>query len=270
MLIGLLLVVANGHSQTNRTLEVYPVVGEDPTAWEEVARELVGADGRVIPDQRGSRLLIITTPATHARLHDALQQASSSGKNVQLSVRIAQSDDTQASGASVEGSITSGSDGTTWRLQPRISHQTQQETRTTRQMLVTRSGSEASLRVGTQIPYLAWTMEHARHHPLITTETRWQDVGAFLVFRPVVLPDGETIQIHLVPEIRGRKKNEPASIRFAALETTVTVRNQQTVAIADWQDAGSIYDQFLIGARRKTRKQALRVEITPRILDLTN
>ncbi len=262
----LILLFATNTIRAERKLEVYPMQGSDPSAIEELTREIVGDQGRVIRDPRGERLLVLTTPEMHALVRTSLQKAAVPQMNVQIEVVFAGTETDQRRGATLDGSLTTGPTGTDWQLQPRMHHQTSRQQGTTRQLLVAANGSEASLRVGTSIPYLEWTADYTRFHPLITIGTRWEDVGAFLVFRPVVMPDGNTIHIHLTPEIRGLARGNNQTFRFASLQTSLYARNGQTVSIGDWSEAQTIFNRFLVGFQSREHDQTLNIRMTPRIL----
>ena len=265
-IVILILLLAALPVQAERRLEVYPLQGPDPAAIEELTREIVGEHGRVIPDPRGGRLLVLTTPDIHVILREILQKAAVPHKNVQIEVVFDETASEQDSGAALSGSLTVGPGGSSWQLRPQAHHQSSQQEGSTRQLLVAASGTEASLRVGTSIPYLEWTVDYSRFNPLITIGTRWQDAGAFLVFRPIIMPDGNTIHIEITPEIRGHAEGRARTVRFASLQTSLYARNGQSISIGEWAEAQTLFNRFLVGLQKQDQNRTLHVRMTPRIL----
>jgi type II secretory pathway component HofQ len=252
----------------DRVLEIYSTLGTDAEVMMEVASSILGEDGRVIPDPTGGRLLVLAPPEKHLQLRGMFGQAAATAKNVQLTIQFLENQQQRNTGASLEGSVIIDSrGGTAATLRPTVYHQTTTTAQNTQQMLVTTSGREASLRIGESIPFFEWTVDYSRFHPLAHVGTRWQDVGAFLVFSPIIQPDGETILIRLTPEIRGRSPDSSReAYRFTTLQTQVMVRNGQTLQIGNWSEANTIYNTFLIGRSRQGRSTDLNIQITPRIL----
>ncbi len=248
-------------------LVIYGTRGHDITVMVELAKAILEGDGRVIPDAAGGRMLVMASPASHARLRQAFEHGYATTRNVQLTVMINEEGQQRETGASIAGAVQIGSDGTRIQVTPSVRHQTSESSRAVDQMLVTRSGSEATLRVGDVLPVLEWTYEYRRYHPSIHVGTRWLEAGAFLTFRPTVQPDGETIHLLLTPEIRGRSPDgHPLAYRFTTIQTEIVARDGQTVQIGGWSEAGQLFSRFLIGLRHVENRNAITIHITPRIL----
>jgi len=261
-----LLLTIHYASASDRTLVIYSTRGADAHAMTEVAQGVLGTEGRVIPDPAGGRILILAPPDKHTQLRGMFEQSTATMQNVQLTIRFTENQQQEDAGAALEGSVTIDNQGTRYNLRPSVYQQNTSLSQDMQQMLVTTSGREASLRIGESLPYLEWTVDYSRFH-LVHVGTRWQEVGAFLVFQPIIQPDGETILIRLTPEIRGRTPDaNRESYRFTALQTEVIARNGQTLHIGNWSEANTIYNRFLIGRTRQARSTDLNIQITPRIL----
>ncbi len=248
-------------------LEVYGTAGNDMRVMLEVVDTILDGEGRSIADPRGGRIFVRTSPAKHKALREAFSQTAATARNIQLSVRFAEQRQEQEDAAALEGEISHDPSGTRWRIRPRAQHRSETTEQDTQQMLVTRSGHDATLRVGKRLPYLEWTADYSRFHSRIHVGTRWQDVGAFLVCKPTLQPDGETILIRMTPEIRGQGPDRSAqSYRFRSIETEVMVRNGQTIQVGEWSEANTLFNQFLIGRTRQSSRSNLKIHITPSIL----
>lgn len=249
---------------------VYPVVYGDIDALEEFARTVVADEGHVIQDGQGRRLIIVTTQDKHTTLNEVLGEADAQVGNVRIEVRFREAGEARDSGAGVrgEGEIVFGPGGTegTVVLRPDLRHTVTETTSDTRQILMTASGREASLRVGESVPYIDWITEYGWHGGYTESRVQWQDVGSFLVVTPTILGDGSTIHIRLTPELRGYADGEPQRIRFAGVATEVLVRDGQTLPIGGSVQDHEFYSRFLIGVDRTGVRRNLNIELTPHIV----
>jgi type II secretory pathway component HofQ len=254
-------------AETNQELAVYGTLGTDIEIMTATAHALLGEEGNVIPDPKGARLLILTSPEKHAALQKAFEKSMASIQNVQLTVQIQSSEQQNKNNASLSGTITIRPDGARVVAQPSFQYQTREASQNTQQLLVTTSGKEASLQIGEVIPFLDWTIDTARFHPAIYAETRWQEVGAFLTFQPTIQPDGKTIHLKLTPEIRGKAANgDPLGYSITSIQTEIVAQDGQTVEIGNWSDANQLYSSFLIGRSKSNQSKSIVINITPRIL----
>ena len=264
---ALLCLHSHGQATQDYRLEVYGTAGNEMHVMQQIVNTILDGVGRSIADPQGGRIFVRTTPEKHKALREAFSQAAATARNIQLSVRFTEQRQQQEDAAALEGQISRGRAGTRWRLRPSARHRAETSSQDMQQMLVTRSGHEATLRVGKRLPYLEWTADYSRFHSRIQVGTRWQDVGAFLVCKPILQPDGETILIRMTPEIRGQGPNQsPQRYRFRSIETEVMVRNGETIQVGGWSEANTVYNQFLIGRARQTSRSNLKIHITPNIL----
>ena len=251
-----------------RRVEVYSALGTGVSVLAEIANAILDGEGRVIPDEEGNRLLVVATAEKHAILQELFKETGRRAtQNVQLTVRFLGGQQGKSAQANVHGSVIMDQRGGRYQARPSISQQTHTTSHDMQQLLVAANGREASLRVGESLPYFEWTVDHRRYHSSVHVGTRWQDVGAFLIFQPIIQSDGQTILIRLTPEIRGRTTDmRRESYRFTQLQTEVYVRNGQPMQIGGLAEANTIYHRFLIGGSRRRESQTLNIEIVPRIL----
>lgn len=254
-------------AKTEQELVVYGTLGTDIQVMTEVANAILAGEGKAIPDKNGARILILTSPEKHAALKQAFEQNTANIQNVQLTVQIQTQKNEDQNAASVSGAITVTPDGTSVQVRPSFQYQSTETSENTQQLLVTTSGKEATLRIGEVIPYLEWTIDTARFHPAIHVGTRWQEVGAFLKFKPVIQQDGQTIHLQVTPEIRGKNPNgEPLAYSLTSIQTELVAQNGQTIQIGNWSEANQLYQSFLIGRSKTDQNKNVTINITPRIL----
>ena len=249
---------------------IYPIVFGDLDAMTEFADSTVGDDGNVVLDKRGSRLIVVTTPQKHQMLEEVLGAADAKTGNVQINVRFIDRGQVRESGVGVRGgeiSIGPGGSGSSISVQPELRHETTEWRSETAQFIVAASGREGILRVGERVPYIDWIMEYTWQVGLLSSRVNWQEVGAFLVVTPTIMPDRRTVHIRLTPELRGLVNGRPEHTRFIALSTEVIVSEGESISLGGLAKDESFYSRFLIGADRSGAKRSLDIELSPRIIE---
>jgi len=249
---------------------IYPVVYGDATALEEISKSIVGDDGHVVLDRSGNRLIIVTIESKHTQLNEVLGVADKVVGNVRIDVHFRSVGVERASGASVsgKGAVVIGPGGTSGKIsiQPQVHNMLTESSANTIQTLMVASGREASLRVGEQVPYIEWISEFGWNGGYTTSYIQWQDVGSFLIVRPVIMGDGSTINITLTPELRGMVDGNPYRTTFTALKTEVMIRDGETMSIGGAVNNREFYSRFLVGVDRSGVQESLDIELTPRIM----
>ena len=250
---------------------VYPIVFGDPEALEAISRSIVGEEGHVVLDNKGNRLIVVTTPSRHTQLNEILGQADAQTGNVQITVtfRNRSVERDRALGVQGGGHVAIGPGGTTGKItiQPEIRDTLTETSGDTKQLLLVASGRDGALRVGESVPYIEWISEYSWRGGYSESRIQWQDAGSFLVVTPTILSDGLTIHIRLTPEIRGLVDGNPLRVKYAALSTELTVSNGQTVQIGGSNQHQEFYSRFLIGMNRSGVTSSLDIELTPVIVD---
>lgn len=252
---------------------LYPIVFGDPSAMEAIASAIVGDEGHVVLDAKGSRLIVVTTPERHAQLNEVMGQADTTRGNVRIEVRFIEqrTERDQAAALHGEGHVVFGPGGVggSIQLHPELRNTVTEQSDNAQQMLLVASGHEGVLRVGESVPYLAWIMDYGWQRGLMQEQVQWQEVGSFLVVKPTILADGETIHLRLTPELRGRASGgHPLATRFAALSTEVVVRNGETFQLGGQSADRAFYSRFLVGMNRSGVQSTLDIECTPSIMPI--
>ena len=255
-------------AETTR-FEVYTLADAEIESATELVRTLAGPEGQVTSDPVHQRLLVVTTADRHAQIAEAMRKIAVPARNVLIEVRMAGSSESQRSEFSAtssgEWSGGPGGFGGTIRIEPRIENHVTSRSGKTAQMLLVGSGREGYLRVGEQVPHLAWIMDFGRRGGWITTQWEWQEVGSFLAVQPTVIGDGPMIRVRVVPELRGRVNGRPERIRFAELATEVIVRDGETIPLGGLGTSSEFASRFLVGAASGGRTESLDIHLTPRI-----
>ena len=261
-------VVATPVGAANR-FEVYPFGLADEAAMEQMAKQIVGADGNVVLDAKNRRLLVFAPDDAHKKLVEFIKKADVAPVNVLIDVDFADASMGHRSEASVSGGGVIVDDGrgpkATWNVRPRLVNRTTENSSNTRQQLMVASGRSASLRIGESIPYTDWFMQYGLDHGLIAQRTQWQDTGSFLIVEPVVLGDGTTIRVRLTPEIRASVNGQPQVTRFAAASTDVVVGDGQALSIGGLAQDNEFYSRFLVGRSKSGSTGKLSITLTPHI-----
>ena len=250
--------------------KVYSLGFVDPDVAAAAAQALAGEPGRAILDRPGGRMLLNATPEAHEQFADLLRQLNVPPANVRIEVEFA--DRTEASafdaglGAEGGGILRDGEAEGRGRIRGTLDARDSRSRETVRQTLLVASGREASLAVGEEVPNLVWINECGRHWGLYPAELRWQQVGAFLVVQPTVLPDGHTLRIRLIPELSGRVDGQPCRVRYTRAATELIAVDGRPVTLAAHGEQRDFYERFLIGTRRAGTHHAVDVRMTPTIL----
>lgn len=192
--------------------------------------------------------------------------------NVRIDVRtvVVETSSSRALGVEGQGGAVMHNDDVyaQFTFKPRVHYRKVEERGDVTQFLVTSSGQTASLRVGETVPAWTWIRDYAwRQGYIREIELHWQEVGAFLLVTPTVEADGQTVQVRITPELRGRNPDgEAQSITFAGVTTQVRVRNGHTIALGGIARDESFYDRFLLGMDEFQRVEHLDIQLTPTIL----
>lgn len=268
LFLGLVAAVALAGEEPTM-FRVYTVRAPLSDAAVEVLRDLVVPDGQVVYDPP-HRLLVIATEETHQRIADALQQMDAPPLNVRLTVRFQRQGSAREQEAGLSASREfvrhEGLTHTTIRVKPRIVDETTTLSENTAQMLLVASGSEASIAVGEEVPYLTWLMAYGRKCGLLREEIIWEKVGAYLVAQPTVVGNGPLVRIRLIPELRGMVKGVPYRIRFSQVATEVVAQDGQTFPLGALDQNAEFYSRYLIGRGRSGGYETLQITLTPEIV----
>ncbi|MEM9399381.1 MAG: hypothetical protein AAF984_04170 [Verrucomicrobiota bacterium] len=113
----------------------------------------------------------------------------------------------------------------------------QTSSRMSNQFLVVRSGHRASLRVGSDVPFIDYFYAYAFQLGYTRlSSVRWRSIGTFLSIKPTVLANG-LIDIEVTPEISSLIDGKRQTIQYRNLSTHVTIAPGVEVTIGGFSKA---------------------------------
>ncbi len=256
-------------STTNAYFASYGMIAVDSEETAAALQEMVGDRAKLTYYKPNNKLLVYGPPEAHQLLREALRELNVPPRNVRIEVDFDEQRSTSATEVSVGASggvvVTRAGVGGTVRITPRAASHTTEGTSQTRQQLLVRSGSEASLRVGEEVPFVNELIVWGRRYGYIAQEVTLRNVGASLVARAQIIGKGPLVQITLTPELSGVTTGRSRRIRFTHVATSLTVRDGEPIMIASFDEHADFYRLFLAGIGRThdaTSKQiTLRVTI---------
>ncbi|MBM4148166.1 MAG: hypothetical protein FJ224_03895 [Lentisphaerae bacterium] len=267
--VALLLPAFCACGQDDGVFRVYPLNGGDEIV--QILRDVAGPEARIVPDPQSRRLMVYAGTNAHARIASVLLEADQPRKNIRIDVVFVETAQDTAAGAGVGGSghvvITPSGAGGTVKITPRFYNRATGVDSTSVQTLMVQSGGEGRLEVGSEIPHVEWLTDYGARHGLLSAETSWRRVGAFLRVRATVVGDGSAVRLELTPEMSGLTDAGDQSVRFSGVSTEMTVRNGSTVDIGGFEQNRDFYSRFLVGFDRGGTARKLSIRVTPRILD---
>ncbi len=246
--------------------QAYPAGFAGGSNAADIARQVVGPDGKVVFDAAGHRLLVWATPEAHAQLDPIIRELNVPPKNVRIDVefRARTSDRQRPASAGARGSISA--DGAGIGVTARVRDDASRGSSVTKQTLVVTSGRQASLFVGETVPELGWLMEYAARGGYVAGPIAWQKVGACLVVEPVVLSGGASVRVRVTPELTGMVDGKPSRIRFASAATEVVVNDGVAMPIGGLDQSRDFFSRFLTGSGQSGSRYGLDITLTPHIL----
>lgn len=253
----------------NQTFSTYSVGAADPRVLLETVRAAAGPESNVSYDERQQRLLVLAPAEAQDKIAELVRLAAPAPVNVRIEVQFRGRRHDRESEASLSGEVglerEAGSTRSRIHLEPRVQMNEVEQSSDVKQLLVVASGREASLRVGTEVPYLEWIMNYGLRHGVLTEQVAWQQVGAFLSVQPWVLDQG-MIRLRIVPELRGQVNGDTRAVRFAAAATEVVVADGQTYPLAGLADGHEFLQRFLVGRAAGRATEVLDITVTPRVM----
>lgn len=266
-----LTVLAVSAQQGQSRFEVYSLGFADAQSAVELLKALVGPTGSVTLDETNGRLLVVATDEGHAQVANMMRKLDVPPKNVRIDVRFLGSSSRRNVGAGIgaSGEIVrdEGITHTTIKMKPRIENTSITASSDVAQMLLVASGRQGVLRIGENVPYLDWFVDYGMRYGYLQQGIRWKDVGASLIVEPLVIGDGPMIRIRLTPELSGLVDGNVYHTRFSRVATEVMVQDGQTFQIGGMDKDNDFYSRFLIGFDRSGAQEALKITLTPHIVD---
>lgn len=246
--------------------KAYDAVLADPESTLPLVRELAGPAARIVYVRETGRLLVYGDATAHGAVAAAAQEVNAPARNVRIEVSFAGQERGSdfAIGVSGGGAVVTGPGGASWevRARPQVRAGETRVTSSTTQQLLTRSGGEASLAVGQEVPYLRELVQYGHRWGYIAQVYEMRQVGAFLWVRPTVLGGGPMVQVTLTPEVSGLVEGRRQRIRYTRAATTVTVRDGESLTIGAHGEHADFYSLFLAGLSQSRREASTRITLT--------
>jgi type II secretory pathway component GspD/PulD (secretin) len=252
----------------------YPYIHADAEMVKQAIRLLVDGEYKMAFNRHQQVVLISAPEILHEKIAAVLQKIDRPVKNIQVQVAFKKQAVQTDRGASVTGGGVvidqGGNRSGAVTIRPGVHLQSEERHSLTRQLLTTRSGSEAKLQISTEVPYLDWFMEYGWRWSSTQARINWQSVGSYLVVQPTIVGEGasERIKIKLTPELSGRVDGQPYAIRYAKISTEVIARNGEAVKIGGLASGNEVYKKLLFGVDQHGRHEIMDIILTPNILEL--
>ena len=217
-----------------------------PDASEAVAalREMVGDRGRLVYYEPTGRLLVNGSPDVHQAVQTVLRELSAPRSNVRIEVSFNEQSRDSRTGASVSGGA--GPSGA-WHVRPRVESRTTTGSDQKRQILLVRSGGEASLAVGQEVPFVTELVRWGRDWGYLDQAVEMRNVGASLWVKARVIGEGPLVEVTLTPEISGLLGGRLQRVRYKRVATSVTVADGASTTLAGYGENAEFYRRFLAG-----------------------
>jgi type II secretory pathway component GspD/PulD (secretin) len=266
----LLLSVALTLAQdTGKTFQNYPIFTPDVEALVKMTQSMGAKDDRILYDKSSSQILVYASPEVHANIKAILKDVNVLPKNVMLEVVIHEAGKSASAAATLglAGKVTISRSGTHSRMSasPSISSRTSKSDQMTSQKLLLRSGSEAVISVGTEVPFLSYLLVLGRDWGYLQPEIEIKQVGASLRAKAVVVGDTDIVTVTLTPELSGLVGSKITRIRYTKVATTVSIRNGETITLGSFGNNKGFYNKFLAGFERGNKSKAANITLTANI-----
>jgi len=273
LLLPLLLAVP-GFSADGRVSEVHTLGVADAVAAHELVLGLLSPGGRAVLDEGHNTIIVLDLPETQERVRRLLRSLQAPLSNIRVESRIADREsgrtvERSASGqliASVPPGAASGS------VYFKVRDESSSRSLSAEQFVVVSSGSEATIAVGRQIPYLGWFAAFGEKEGLVAGDIAWKEVGSRLAVRATAIDGGGKVRLHVVPELdyivggSRRKKGKKKEIAFAGAATEIVVESGREVRIGGGEENEEFFSRFLAGYDRQRRVRRVDIFIRPTVL----
>jgi type II secretory pathway component GspD/PulD (secretin) len=255
---------------TNLVFRIHLLMFAEPDPVAEMARQIVGTDGKVMLDKTGNRLFIHATEDQHRQIGDLIKQVSVPPKNIQIQVRINDAGGGTSRGMGVTdagGSVVIGGGvqvrGGVRGFAGDTSVQTSQDSA---QFITVSSGRRGSINVSEETPFVEWFLEYGVRFGYLQAGITWRQVGSRLLVEPRVVGDGSMINVKLIPEFSYWVDNKSFTTAFINAATELNVANGAEFRVGSTTQNQEFMNKFLIGYDRTRRQRAVDIVLKATIL----
>ena len=249
-----------------REFKAYGVLNATDPAVQELVTTVIGTEGKLVVDTRGSQFLVMALPKEHEMIAALLAELNKPRPNI--SVVVTTDESARSSGGSVEvtghGGVVITEEGTItrYRIKPHLSARSSSQTSMTAQTIVMQSGMEGTLWVGQEVPYVDWLLERGRHWGYLTATTEFRRVGASLVAEATAVGDTGMIRLRIIPVLSAFADGRNQRIRFMEAATEMVVQSGVPTPLGGLDQHGQFYDHFLVGVAKGGHSRRLNVTVT--------
>lgn len=263
----MLMVVTAFAADPGNKFQSYSVMTPDTDALTKIAEAMAGPGSRVVFEKSSSKLLVYASPEAHANIQDLLKDVNIIPENIFLDVIIHEAGRYSQAAASLglKGSVTIDSTGGTsgkFQAKPTVAARQGNSSVMTSQKLLLRSGGEAVISVGKEVPFLSHILILGRNWGYIQPEIEIKKVGASLRAKAVKIGNTDLVTVTLTPELSGLVGNRITRIRYTKVATTVTIKNGETLTIGSFGTNSAFYEKFLAGFSSGGRTKLVNITLT--------
>lgn len=253
-------------SGRERKFEAYTVLTPDSEPLVSMARSIAGPGDRVAFDKASSRILVYASPEVHSSIQAMLKDVNTLPRNISLTVIMHEAGSVSAENLSVGASAASESG---IKIRASAASRKSSETSSTAQKIVLRSGGEAVISVGTEVPFLDYLLVMGRNWGYIKAETQIRKVGASLRVKAAIAGNTDLISVTLTPELTGLSGDRITRISYTRMTTTVPIRNGETITIGSYGNNNSFYERFLAGYSGRNSGRLINITMSAAISEPT-
>lgn len=271
---GLLSFPSLTYPQDDTIVKTYPLVISDIDPVIEAVKAITADKAKIHYYQPNNELIVSATSNQHGLITALLKEINVPSPNVRVDVVFLQSGQATdfAFGSSPEHlpKISRKGNSVQFEIKPRIRGQSTSTMNNNSQTVVVKNGKQASIFMGTEVPFYLWLIDFAvkwEYINIIEQKFEMKQVGSSLIVEPRILNRGPLISVTLTPEISGIIDGKPHRLQFTRIATEVTVSSGQPVTIGNFGKNSEFYNKFLVGVDRQGNNQSMQVMLTATILN---
>jgi hypothetical protein len=272
-LAGFLLYAIPALSQEPTVFKTYPLSNPETNAIIEVVKALVGDKVQIFYYKPNNELIISATSNQHIQITKLLKEINIPPPNIRIEVIFNQPGRETDFGAGLNenGPPKVVRKGSSYQVEinPYVRNQTTSTIDNSSQSLLVKSGKEARIFMGHEVPFYTWLIDFGlqwNYINLIEQKFEMKQVGSALIVQPQVIGRGPMISLTLVPELSGLVDGKPHKIQYTRVATELTVRDGEQVTIGSFGKNTDFYNKFLVGVDKRGSHRSVQIRLTAHIL----